>query len=485
MAKRKTVRKSARKAKSVAKAETIQVTLDAPVAAKVDVLVVGAGIAGCLAAVASARNGADTMLVDRYGQIGGNMGPGIFCGGVLHLALTNADAMHEGLRGLAGEFLNRCGAFVDGQLGKEYFQDSQVVTYVWQQMMKENNVRLLLNAAASQPIMDGTRAVGLVVETPSGPCAIRAKVIIDATGDANVAARCGAQTDEATAGFHPGVLLTMAGVDVPKYLDAMAQLGDPSEELTKWVEDKYDQMGVRMKAFRRQPMVAILKRGWDLGEYRFLRRVGHGATVSMDHGIFVRNRGAYGCPDDRGGMVGAMACLCGKGVPWSDPLVHTELEVGVRNYCFETAQFFRHHVPGFEHSNLHMISPYFHNRVGRSAVCDYGITAEDTQTGATFKDAVFHTWGTERRDCDPKGYDWPYRAFLPKGVEGLLVTGRSACIGPTVNRTRYKMLLMGQAAGVAAALAATSNVTPRNVDLPALQRILTTKYHVPTEEDAG
>ena len=84
--------------------------------------------------------------------------------------------------------------------------------------------------------------------------------------------------------------------------------------------------------------------------------------------------------------------------------------------------------------------------------------------------------------ADP-GFDWPYRQFLPKGIDGMLLAGRSNCVGPTVNRNRYKMLLMGQAVGVAAALSTGSDVPPRKVDIKALQKILYQRYHVPMEDD--
>ena len=106
--------------------ETVDIRREIPVVADVDVVVAGAGIAGCMTAVAAARNGASVLLIDRFADLGGNMGPGLWGGGVLHLALSNVDAMHEGLKGLAGEFLNRCAAYVSGQLGYNYFQDSQV-----------------------------------------------------------------------------------------------------------------------------------------------------------------------------------------------------------------------------------------------------------------------------------------------------------------------------------------------------------------------
>ena len=121
--------------------DEIEIRKRVPVVAAVDALVAGAGIAGCCAAVAAARNGASTMLVDRFGILGGNMGPGMMSGGVLHLALGYPLAMVDGLKGIPGEIINRCEGYADGQLGHQHLRDSQVASYIWLKMMEENRVR--------------------------------------------------------------------------------------------------------------------------------------------------------------------------------------------------------------------------------------------------------------------------------------------------------------------------------------------------------
>jgi hypothetical protein len=179
--------------------------------------------------------------------------------------------------------------------------------------------------------------------------------------------------------------------------------------------------------------------------------------------------------------VGAQVGLWGSEMDCGDAALRTELEVGSRKYIFETAQFWRHHIPGFEQSHLHMIAPYFHNRGGRSPLCDYVLTKEDVKAGTRFDDAIFHTWGDEVKEGDftMDGFDFPYRQLLPRGVEGLLMAGRAAIIQPPVNRTRYKVMLMGQAAGVAAALAARAGTTPRALPVGELRQVLVNQYQVP------
>ena len=461
--------------------DAIEVTCRVPVVAEVDVLVVGGGIAGCVAAVTAARNGADVMIVEQFAYLGGNMGPGHFAGGVVHLANSMPDAMHEGLKGIPGEFLNRCGGFVDGQLGHDKIYDTQVVAYVWLKMMEENNVRLLLNTFACEPLMDGDRVTGLVVQNRSGRQAVRAKVVVDATGEADVAAGAGAPTDEDEAPFHPGLWFAIGDVDEQRYA-RFAEANEPDEQLVEWGRDLFKRFGVGMFVPFWRPLLRKLRDSWDKGEYRVVKRIGDLATVTLDHGLFILGGNDVGTRSARPGIVESMVGLWGgKGKGWPEAAVQTELEVGSRIYIFETVQFLRKHVPGFANAWLMAVSPYLHNRLGRSAVCEAVVTREDAVEGTDSEDAVFRCWpsGKSREGFSKGGSDYPYRQFLPKGVDGLLMAGRSGLSSPNRHRNRYKVMLMGQVAGLAAALAARDGVTPREINVPGLQDLLRRKYHVP------
>lgn len=450
---------------------SVTFTKTVPVVAEADVVIAGGGIAGCVAAVTAARNGARVILVERFGALGGNMGPGLFSGGVVHLALVNPNAMPEGLLGIPGEFLSRCGAYVNGQLGHDYFADSQVVSYVWLKMMEENNVGLMLNACVSAPILEDGRVAGLIVETKSGSQAVKAKVTIDATGDADVAFLAGCPMDDGHAYFHPGCYFAIGGVDETRYLAFMKNAPPPDPALIEWGRKIFLENGMPWYVSSLNPLLPVLKRAWNEGEYRIVGKLARGVAISVDHGFYPPRRG----------IVGSQVGLWGQNIDFGDAALRTELEVGSRKWMFETAQFLRHHVPGFENAYLHLIAPYFHDRGGRSPICDYTLTKEDVRTGARFEDAIFHTWGDEvpAGEYTMEGFDFPYRQLLPKGVEGLLMTGRSAIIQPPVNRTRYKVMLMGQAAGLAAALAARDGVTPRGLSVPDLQKRLREQYRVP------
>jgi hypothetical protein len=460
------------------KPNTLKLSRTVPVVAETDVLIAGGGIAGCMAAVAAARNGARVILVDRFGRLGGNMGPGMFSGGVVHLALPVPDAMHEGLRGIPGEFLSRCAAYVGGQLGHDYFLDTEVVSYVWSRLMEENNVRLMLNTWVSQPMMKRTRVVGLVVDDKSGARAVRARVVIDATGDADVAALAGAPTDECRGYFRPGMYFAIGDVDVAAFEHFRNTAPEPSAEDTAWRDRILDEYGGGWYGRSTAAILPKFRVGWMHGEYRVVRQIGNIARVTFDHGLYTPKHNIVGA--QVGIQCGPTTRSQGVRIDSSAPDVLTLLETVSRQYIFETAQFLRHHVPGFERSYLHVTAPYFHHRAGRSAVCDYVLTRDDVRAGARFDDVLFRLWGSEVKEGEftVEGYDFPYRQLLPKGVEGLLMAGRAAIVQPPTNRTRNKLMLMGQAAGLAAALAARDKRTPREVDVKELQRLLYRKYHV-------
>jgi len=172
---------------------SVKVKKSVPVVSEVDVLVVGSGIAGLTAAVTAARQGARTMVIDRFGRPGGNMGPGLIAGAP-NLELPESMAK-TGLPGIPGELVRRCEKYCNTQLLNHYFRDSQVISYVWLKMMQESRVQLMFNTYAADPIMEDNKVIGLLVENKSGTQAIKAKVVIDATGDADVAFRAGAPVD--------------------------------------------------------------------------------------------------------------------------------------------------------------------------------------------------------------------------------------------------------------------------------------------------
>jgi hypothetical protein len=489
----------------------IELEKSVPVVADVDVLIVGAGIAGSTAAVAAGRNDARTMVVDRFGYPGGNMGPGMV-GGSPNMEIP--EAMGDCLTGIPGEFIERCEKYCGGPLLAHYFRDSQVISYVWTQMMKEAGVRFMYNTYAGDPIMAGNRVVGLFVENKNGTQAIRAKVVVDATGDADVAARAGAPTDGGKSLFHPGTYWAMGNVDIDRYWSEIYPMwtpptpeaerlvgpryihgGDeysftPSPENVSWAEsidksiDKPHPSLVGMDKSRSHgPLFPYYRPAWESGEYRFMQEVGGLGYVRADHGLFRAVSGIQYVSDPlrmgKYGIIGALVGVWRNENPTSgDTGVMTALEVKARSFIFETSQFLIRRVPGFEKAHLHMIAPYFNSRGGRSVISERPVTREDVKQGRKFDDVVFQMISPVDSG-KATVYDFPYRQFLPRGIEGLLVTGRACIIQPPVMRVRWMVLHMGQAAGVAAALVAKMGTTTRELDIKEMQSLLHRTYQAP------
>jgi len=463
--------------------EMIELKKSVPVVTDVDVLIVGAGISGATAAVAAGRSGAKTMVVDRFGYLGGNMGPGMI-GGAPYTEIPKA--MGGLLPGIPGELIKRCEKYCNAPLLSNYFRDSQVISYVWTQMMQEASVQFMYNTYAGDPIMEGNRVTGLFVENKNGTQAIRAKVVVDATSDADVAARAGATMDGGKSLFNPGVYFAMANVDIERYMNEVFAKS-PSSEDRRWAENilagsdsgenhtgpHLPNLASRLNIPTLTPLVPYYRAAWEAGEYEFFQEIDGLGCILLDHGIFRTVSGWQYVEDPlrigKYGILGALAGIWRIENPTSgDTQVMTALEVKSRNFIFETAQFLIRRVPGFEKAYLHIIAPYFNSRGGRSIVSEHPVTVEDVEAERKFDDVVFQMI-RQNLYCD-----FPYRQFLPRGVDGLLVTGRACIVQPPVMRVRWMVLLMGQAAGVAAALAARKGITPRALNVKELQKLL---YH--------
>ncbi len=477
---------------------SVEVKKSVPVISKVDVLVAGSGIAGSTAAVTAAREGARTMVVDRFGYPGGNMGPGLM-GGAANIQLPER-MLKNGLPGVPGEFLRRCEKHCNAQLLTHYYRDSQVVSYVWLKMMQESGVELMFNTYAADPIMEGDRVTGLLVENKSGTQAIKAKVVIDATGDADVAFRAGAPIDNGISLFAPGIHFAMANVNMEKYEEEVLDI-EPRAEDFDWLANLDPVVAKRFEDRMWEylgPLMPYYKKAWEAGEYKFIQNIDNRWRIFCDHGIFRGVSGPQNVPDTlRKGRYGISAVMVGVWGPRDKQDVETsgsaslmnKLEVGSRIFIFQTAQFLRKYMPGFEESYLHFISPYFHARGGRSIVSEYSLTMKDVEEQQRQDDVIFiadkYTIGRKSTANSVYGYiperifDFPYRQLLPRKVEGLLAAGRSAIIQPPVTRVRWMVFVMSHAAGVAAALAAKKDVTPRELNVKELQALLYNKYQVP------
>ena len=427
-----------------------------PVFGDYDVVVVGGGPAGIAASVSAARHGARTLLVERYGFLGG-MGT---AGGVTNFAGLygkREGEMTQLVHGVADDLLARIDALgglnkpQDGMGGRIRVRsyDTSVYKCAADQLLLDAGVSLLFHAWAAAVVMDGPRIAALVVETKSGRQAIRANAFVDGSGDADVAAFAGvpfAVGDGHGSGLFPSTMFRVGHVDAPRALAAVGEF--------KAINDLMAQARERdPKAYAFPREGAILRPQIDPREWR--------ANVTQ-----IRNA-------EGGAMNGVDARQLSDG------------EVEGRRQISEYFRFLKAEVPGFEQSAIVEIAPQVGIRETRRIEGLYALTGEDILSSARFDDSIgINAWPMEMhaagkiewafpRDERRTYNQLPWRMLVPRGVDNLLVAGRCASMtheGQSAARASGGCFVMGQAAGTAAAGLGASSFAA--IDVPSLQRKL-------------
>ncbi|MER7503783.1 FAD-dependent oxidoreductase [Nonomuraea pusilla] len=415
--------------------------LAAPVVRTSDVVVVGGGPAGVSAAVAAARAGADVTLLERYAALGG-----LASGGMVLVLDDMVNGQEISVTGLVSEYVERLAklglavyppeqdriASVDmwnkwGRWGTFDFHSHtqpKPICYAvafdpdgWKRvsndLVREAGVHLRLHSWFSQPIVDDGRLRGVVVETKAGPQAILADVVIDTTGDIDVAARSGAEY--AHDSYLTTLVFRLGGVDTA-------------------AAERFEQENPREARATNRKIKRLLGGAWELWWLK--------------------------TP-----VPGVVWCNCPhmSGYDGADPESLTQAEFDARERIAAAVDEVRKSLPGFENCYLLDVAEQIGVRQTRLLRGEYVVTKDDITNRRHFTDSV-----ARGRD-----YYTPYRALLPRQVDQLLVAGRHYSATPDAQRISREIppcMAMGQAAGVAAALAVDGGVTVRQVDPVAIQR---------------
>lgn len=409
-----------------------------PVYGEFDVVVIGGGPAGLAASVSAAKRGARTLLVERYGFLGG-MGT---AGGVTNFAglygRKNGEVQPV-VHGVADELLARIDALSglnqpqDGMQGRIRVRSYDVSAYkcAADQLLIASGVQILFHAWAAAVLMTGQTLAALVVETKSGRQAIRAHRFIDCSGDADVAHFAGVPFelgDGQGSALFPSTMFRVGHVDAAR---ALAAVGD-----FKAIDDLMAQALVR-----------------NPGRYRFPRK---GAILRPQKN-----------PTEWRANVTQIRNASGNAMDATDARQLSDGELEGRRQITEYFRFLKSEVPGFEQSAIVDIAPQVGLRETRRICGSYSLSGEDILSSARFDDVIgINAWPMEMhvdgaiawsfpRDEARAYNDLPWRMLVPKEVSNLLVAGRCASMtheGQSAARASGGCFVMGQAAGTAAAL---------------------------------
>ncbi|MFK8022549.1 MAG: FAD-dependent oxidoreductase [Ilumatobacter sp.] len=425
-----------------------------------DVVVVGSGPGGLAAALGAARAGASVVLVERFGCFGGN----ITAVGVEGFAWYRHEHTVDS-EGVGIEFEERAlhmGAAQPEPQSDSHALDGELFKYVADVLVREAGVEPVLHASFVAPIVESGGITGVIIESKSGRQAITGRRVIDATGDADVAARAGAPTRMAPPEqlMAASVMFHLTGVDKRAFLEGVA--ADPQTyrdwEGGEWsieTTGKEDQM---FSPFLRKP---------------FERAQGDGEIPAELTTI----GGTWGAVSDQGDLT-YLNVIHLPGVDGTDVRSLTHAEMEGRRQAVMAAAALRAHTPGCDGSKIRNFGMTLGVRETRKIRGRYDLCAADVREQGRFDDSIgifpefIDGYGILILPTTGRYFQIPYRAVLPQEIDNLYVVGRSIG-GDTTSHAAVRNMMCctvtGQAAGVAAAVSLRTNRSPADVDVSAVR----------------
>ncbi|NLL39428.1 MAG: FAD-dependent oxidoreductase [Clostridiales bacterium] len=452
--------------KGIASSKTVtEASREIKVIRETDVIVVGGGPGGIAAAVSAARGGADTILLERYGHLGG-----MATGGLVNIIPNLGDIYGEQyIGGFCQEVIDRLAAreaacfperrfwgkgeplvvekYLKANMMHFYIrknhEDKYVVLYTavidpeiakdeMNTMVTEAGAELLLHTWVTEPIMEGNSVKGVIVESKAGRQALLGKVVIDCTGDGDLLPGTGTETvDYMVPGSRIaqfGFVYWICNVDLEKYDDFVNTQPEKYKEITREIT--------------------------KLGGSAFFSR----GLLDHQEGVVWVHR-----------LIGSLH--------QTDPEEMTYIDTMTRKQSVRSWELLKKYMPGFEKSFIMLSAPQLGTSGGRRIVGEYFLTGKDMDTDRPFEDTIAIFPDNDRGEKSlkyPRTYI-PYRALVPKETEGLLVACRAFSADHEFSEFFNLIphcMCFGQAAGAAAAIAVKEGVNVRNVNYAALREQL-------------
>lgn len=447
-----------------------------------NVVVAGGGPAGVAAAIAVAKEKASVFLIERYGFLGGMA----TAGEVLawnNWAIDNNPKEEGGIyREIVDEIRKEDGLVESTECPIEYMIEPEATKRALDNLMNKYGIKLLLHTYVTSPIMDEDKIKGIIVENKSGRGAIMGDRIIDCTGDGDIMASCGVPFEKGRpqdGKMQPGSLMfRMANVDIKKlekYIN-----GNPGEQYPPPVYA--DQSG--FNDISKHPGIDHTISPLKEGKARMYVGFPTALKKAKEDGfVLSTNRVVFNTSPQPGVIVANMTRVT---LDATNAWNMTKAEIEGRKQAKLISKFFIKYIPGFKNSWLMNTAPQLGLRETRRMKGEYILTREDVTSGKVWEDTItsIYNAGIDIHEPDSKGFtlipvtkpiNIPYRCLLPKNIKNLLVAGR--CISVTHEalatvRAMHKVMCVGQAAGVAAAISVKDNVPVKNVNIQKLQDIL-------------
>ncbi len=430
------------------------------VLARAEVVVIGSGPGGLAAAIGAARAGASVILLERNGCFGGNITQVGVEGFAWYRHENTVDS-----EGIGIEFEERAKAMGAAQpepQSDSHALDAEGFKYVADVMVLEAGINPILHATVVSPITEGDAITGVIVESKSGRHAVLGEVVIDASGDADIAYRIGAPTHKTPVEemMAASVMFHLTGIDKRAFLAGVAE--DPQTykdwEGGGWTIETTGKEDKMFSPFLRKPFTKAIEAGLIPSDLKTLG-------------------GTWGAISDQGDLT-YMNIVHLDRIDGTDVASLTAGEIEGRRQAIFATDAIRRFTPGAEGAKLRNFGMTIGIRDTRKIDAAYNMTASDVRNQGRFDDSIgifpefIDGYGILILPTTGRYFQVPYRSMLPKGVKNLLVTGRSIGGDRDSHAAVRNMMcctVAGQGAGVAAAIAVRTKQDVANVDIARVQ----------------